>query len=188
MKGGRIAHGRRIWIMDDQKKYILRSIKEIGALAPSQLSRPLFDSGMIESFDLMKSLSELQEEHCLEQKMTLAGIVYLLTPKGNELSEKSVFPDEETKKFKAKTAEYAKIFDKEKDYIALYSEQSTALSPVFLSIRNDDKILLHLMLMVDGVDSAKEITRNWLQNADKAYDAVWEIVANGQSKPKLIYK
>ena len=174
--------------MDDKRKYILWSIKEIGELTPSQLSRLLFDSKMIESFDLMISLSELMDEQCLEQKMTLAGIVYQLTPKGNKLIEQYTFSDEETKKFKAKAAEYAKIFDKEKDYIALYTEQSTALSPVFLSIRNDDKILIHLMLMVDGVDSAKEITRNWLQNADKTYDAVWEIVAAGQPKPKLIYK
>ena len=174
--------------MGDQKKYILQSIRELGALGPSQLSRLLFDSGLIESFDLMKSLSELLEEKCLEQKVTLAGIAYLLTPKGNGSIGKYVFSDEEMKKFKAKTAEYAKIFDREKDYIALYSEQSTALNPVFLSIRKDEKILLHLMLMVDNIDSAKEITRNWLQNADKTYDAVWEIIAEGQPKPKLLYK
>ena len=57
----------------------------------------------------MKSLSELLEERCLEQKMTLAGIVYLLTPKSGELTEKSVFSDDEMKKFKIKIAEYKKI-------------------------------------------------------------------------------
>ena len=174
--------------MIDQKKYILLSINEIGALSPSQLSRLLFDSGMMESFDLMKFLSELHEENFLEQKMTLAGIVYLLTPKGSESIKQCVLSNEDTVKFKTKTAEYAKIFDREKDYIALYSEQSTALSPVFLSIRKDDKILIHLMLMVDGVDSAKEITRHWLDNADRTYDAVWEIVAEGQPRPKLTYR
>jgi hypothetical protein len=174
--------------MDSNKKYILRSVKELGELTPSQFSRLLFDSKLIESFDLLKSLSELKEDQCLEQKMTLAGIVYTLTQKGKELSGQNALSDDNEQRFQVKANEYKKIFNREKDYIALYSEQSTALSPVFLSIRNDDKILIHLMLMVDGIDSAKEITKNWLQNADKTYDAVWEIVAGGQSKPKLIYK
>jgi hypothetical protein len=171
--------------MNERQLSILIALKEMGALTPARLARFLFDPGMIEEFDLIAALSQLKDDGLLEQHVSRDGIVYGLTGQGDqELAPRlSAIPVEQLRKIEERSAEYSRVFKKEENYLAQYTEQANAIVPVFLSIRDGGKILLKVSIIVNDIDTAKHITRNWMQNAHKAYDAVWESIADGMPQP-----
>jgi DNA-binding PadR family transcriptional regulator len=166
--------------MNGQSWSILLAVKNMGPLTPSQLSRFLFDSGLVPAFDLLPALSPLKEEGLLKQGMSLTGITYFLTPEGEEALAA-------LNRFTEISIEYCAVFAKEKEYIAQYTEQANGIFPLFLSIRKKEKILMQVNILVQDEATAKAVTRNWMENAHKTYDAVWESISDGLglSKPRF---
>jgi DNA-binding PadR family transcriptional regulator len=173
--------------MNGQSWSILLAVKNMGPLTPSQLSRFLFDSGLVPAFDLLPALSPLKEEGLLKQGMSLTGITYFLTPEGEEALAAQAVPVETLNRFTEISIEYCAVFAKEKEYIAQYTEQANGIFPLFLSIRKKEKILMQVNILVQDEATAKAVTRNWMENAHKTYDAVWESISDGLglSKPRF---
>jgi hypothetical protein len=173
--------------MDKQELVILLALERMGGLTPVQLARFLFDPGTIEQFDLIGTLTGLKDAGLLEQQVTQSGIAYSLTNKGGRTlaPHTAALPAAELRELQRRSAEYSRMFEREKDYIAQYTEQANAIVPIFLSIRDGGKILLKVSVIVNDIDTAKRITGNWMRNAHKTYDAVWESIAEGLPRPEF---
>lgn len=171
--------------LTQQELYILLGIGNMGALTTQQLSRFLFDAPLIEAFDLGALLAKLKEEGLLKQAVSLQGVVYDLTPEGKEALEacRDQIPAGKNEDIEKKCGEYKELFQLEQNYLAQYTEQANAIIPVFLSIREKEKILFKISVIVPDVPTAKKITKNWMKNAHTAYKAVWESIAEGEPMP-----
>ena len=172
---------------DEQELYILYAVQKLGDLTPAQMMRYLFETGISEKFDLKVRLAALKEEGCLRQSVTTAGIVYQITQQGEEAlnAGKQGFSPDKLQQLEEKGKELGELFAIEKDYIAQYTEQANAIVPVFLSIREGQKILLKVSVIVPDVETAKAISSGWAKNAQKTYRAVWDCIGEGLPFPEF---
>jgi hypothetical protein len=157
----------------------------MGPMTAAQLGRFLEDA-KVSAFDRAETLAALVEKKLLNQTVSLQGILYVLTQTGAELLKGSIV--KERKAMAGLVPEYKRLFDREKDYMAQYTERANCNVPVFLSIRDGDKIVLNISVIVDSVALAKEITSKWLENAHGAYNAVWDAVGCGAPVPSFYTK
>jgi hypothetical protein len=158
----------------------------IGAMTPDQLDRTLFESGLSEPFDLGKELSSMVEEGLLGQSVSADGLVYKLTDKADAiLSDKGEVTADSLPEIDTLLDDLKSQFEAERDYIAQYTESSTGIVPVFLSIRSGASILLKINIIVPDVETARTVTRNWKKNAHKTHRAVWEGIGEGLPFPSF---
>ncbi|MDR1570343.1 MAG: DUF4364 family protein [Oscillospiraceae bacterium] len=166
--------------MDRQELAVLLAVDKLVSPTPSQIFRFLFDSGLEREFDSPRTLSRLREDGLLEQGVS-TGITYSLTEGGlRRLKEGLVRASADIQRqYEAAANDYRVVFEREKDYIALYTEQSNGIFPMFLSIRRKDKILMQVNIIVQNEASAKAIAKAWTDRANGTYDAVWDSIAHG---------
>ncbi len=159
-----------------RRSLILHSLSRIGSMTPDQLERALFESGLSEPFDLGGELSSMVEEGLLGQSVSADGLIYKLTSVGPPAGHTSIDPVLDNLK---------QQFEAERDYIAQYTESSTGVVPLFLSIRRGPAILMKVNLIVPDVQTAKTVTRNWRKNAHRTHQAVWDSIGEGLPFPKI---
>ncbi len=166
---------------------ITYALAKVGEMTPDRLERALFESGVSEAFDLSKELAAMVEEGVLTQSVGAEGLVYRLAGEGGSIgvmgTEASDIGADTLAEVDARLAEVKAEFEAEKDYMALYTESSTGMVPVFLSIREGASVKLKLNLVVDDVATAKTVTRNWRKNARRTQRAIWESVGEGLPFP-----
>ncbi len=167
-----------------KEKYItLKAAALMGPVNVDQLHRFLFDTELAKNFDMAWTLAELREAGELKQTIGETGIQYVITPCGERALQDFTFTEEEEKAFSDKAAEYRLLFEKERNYPAQYTEQANAIVPVFLSIRDNDKVLFKVNVIVHDVETAEKIKRNWMENAHKTYAEVWKCIAGDEPMP-----
>jgi hypothetical protein len=159
---------------------ITHAIERIGEMTPDQLDRALFESGLSEQFDLGAELAAMVEEGVLRQSVAAEGIVY--RPGGTAVPRVKLSADE-IAQIDSRLDALKTQFEAESDYIAQYTESSTGMVPLFLSIRQGATILLKVNIVVDDVATAKVVTRNWMKNAHRTRRAVWESIGEGTPFP-----
>ncbi len=169
----------------DQKRFaIVYMVSKIGAPTPAQMNRCLFESGLFEPFDLGTELAALVEEGLLKQTVSANGLVYKLSGASDTVFAGGGGPGAERLTEIDRCLDGLKAqFEAEKDYIAQYTESSTGVVPVFLSIRQGARILLKINLIVPDVETARVVTRNWMKNAHGAHESVWESIGEGLPFP-----
>ncbi len=168
-----------------ERLYLLGALEKLGALGVEQLERLLFDTGLTPAFELLEPLLALQEQGFVTLALSQQGVIYAITPEGSAQYEKDAaeHPDVSAR-IAAKATEYSGALQMEKDYLAQYSEQSSGIVPVFLSIREGSKIIMKVSLIVHDVRTAKIIADHWVQNASATYGAVWENISEGEPMPE----
>lgn len=165
-----------------QKAYIIYALEKLGALTPAQIGRYLFENEVCEQFDLRSVLTELKEENRIKQAVSINGITY--EPADGELAEYEVVLDEEQqRKMDVVGDDLKKKFQMEKDYLARYSEQASGIIPVFLSLREKEKILFKVNVIVRDIETAEIIAKKWPENAWKTYRTLWDCIGEGQTFP-----
>ncbi len=162
---------------------IVHAISGIGTMTPDQLDRTLFESGLSEPFDLEAELAAMVEQGLLGQSVSTNGLVYRLTDTSGEALSGNRPDADALAEIDSRLEALREQFNAERDYIAQYTESSTGMVPVFLSIRQGALILLKINFVVDSVETAKVVTRNWMKNAGKTRRAVWENIGEGISFP-----
>jgi hypothetical protein len=167
--------------------YIIHAINEIGSVTFDQLNKFLFDTGILERTDLLPPLAALKEKSYLNQLLTPQGIALELSIEGEEFlaSGKAGLSSEVKTQIKKSADKYRVMIRKEQDYLAQYGEQSSGIVPVNLSMRNNDKVILKINMVTNDKETAKKICDGWVKNSDKAYDALWEAIGEGQPQPKF---
>lgn len=172
------------WIvMSSQESYALCALAQMGQLSVGELSRYLFETGLVAETDLKLPLTSLKEQGLVCQAVNLRGIVYEITEAGRTLVNGDAALVRIKADVEAKSAEYKRIFEQEKDYIAQYTESSTGVVPVFLSIRDGSRIILKINIIVRDIDTAKKICSGWMSNSGRAFDAVWQAIAGDEPDP-----
>jgi hypothetical protein len=173
-----------------KKQLYLKAFFLMGPMTAVQLSR--FMAGIrFDSSDRAVLLAELTDEKKLKQSVSLQGIVYSLTEDGllflqesersAGISTRDSFPEDAMMAEKAH--EFRSLFAREEDYPAHYTEQANAVVPVFLSIRDGDKILLKISVIVETTEEAKKICADWMSNSYKTYETLWGCLAGEASLP-----
>ncbi|MCL2093526.1 MAG: DUF4364 family protein [Treponema sp.] len=167
--------------------YVLYAAEKLSGATPAQLTRFLFESGIFQGFDLSWSLANLNEAGHLVQAISSNGICYEITDQGkNALAQGLSEADQgKLKELDEKGAEFSRIFRIEEDYPAQYTESANAIVPVFLSIREGAKILMKVSIIVEDTETARDITKNWAQNARDTYKAIWESIGQGRPFPSF---
>lgn len=168
-----------------EETYILMAVNKLGALTPAQLIRYLFDSDVCEKFDLKGMLAQLKEKGYLKQAVSNNGITYALTETGESRLACCIETIDAGKRKEVEKigAELGQLFAIEEDFPVQYTEQANGIVPVFLSIREGQKILLKVSIIVPDVDTAKTVKENWMKNAHKTYEAVWNCIGEGLPFP-----
>lgn len=170
-----------------QKAYVMYALKKLGALTPAQVGRYLFENEICEQFDLRQTLTRLKEEDMVKQAVSINGITYELTEssavKVGDLE--GLFTAEEKQRLDEVGEDLQRRFRIEQDYLARYSEQATGIIPVFLSLREKEKILFKVNVIVPDVETAEVIARKWPQNAQKTYRALWDCIGEGMPFPNF---
>ena len=170
--------------MEQDRFSIVYVVDRIGAPTPGQIARCLFDTGLCAPFELNDALAALVEDKVLAQTISANGLVYKCGEgAAAALADKAGLPGEKLAEMDRCLGELKARFDAEKDYIAEYTESSTGVVPVFLSIRKGARILLKVNLIVPDVETARVVTRNWMKNAHGAHEAVWESIGEGLPFP-----
>lgn len=169
--------------MESGRKMVLCTLANITKLTTAQLKRVLLDIGAEDDIDLPALLARLVEEGKLRQSVSLSGVVYALTPEGEDELAHSDIPVGTSSEIAQKAAVFKDIFTQEQNYLAQYTEQANAIIPVFLSIRKDEKVLFKVSIIVNNVETAVKIKENWMKNAHAAYEAVWEAIGEGEPMP-----
>ncbi len=169
--------------MESGRKMVLCTLANISKLTTAQLRRVLLDIGVTDSLNLPEVLAKLVEEGKLRQSVSLSGIVYALTPSGEDELAHLVIPGEKRAEIAEKAATFQAVFAQEQNYLAQYTEQANAIIPVFLSIRKDEKVLFKISIIVNNVETAVKIKENWMKNAHTAYEAIWESIDEGEPMP-----
>ncbi|MDR2886464.1 MAG: DUF4364 family protein [Bacteroidales bacterium] len=165
---------------------IVYALNRIGDMTPDRLDRCLFESGLSEPFNLNAELSKMVEEGVLRQSVSTDGLVYKLTDASAAiLSDIGKLKPEELSEINVSLDELKSRFEAESDYIAQYTESSTGVVPVFLSIRDGASILMKLNIIVPDVATARIVTRNWMKNAHRARHSVWESIGEGLPFPSF---
>lgn len=169
--------------MTELEQLLLHAVQEMEKMNAGQIRRFLFEADLWPECDLAWPLANLRQEGLLEQALSATGIQYMVTPRGRQALLDSPLDALKQADLKAKAEEYRELFGLEQDYLAQYSEQATGVVPVFLSIRQKEKILFKVNVIVHDVQTAEIIKRNWMKNAQKAYEAVWECIGEGEPFP-----
>jgi hypothetical protein len=169
-----------------QKSLYLSAFRLLGTMTAVQLSRFIIGSGE-EPTDMVATLADMVEAKQLKQSVSLQGIVYSLTEKGKEEAQALPALPEETG-LAAKAGEFRALFDREKDYLAQYTQSATAIVPVFLSIRDGANILMQISVIVENLDQAKKICSQWMERSHGAYEAVWGAIAGDEPVPVFYTK
>ncbi len=169
--------------IDTNQEIILNTIDRMAKMNTWQLRRLIFESGLAEEFDMRQSLSDLRENEFLLQTVEETGIHYILADKGREYIKENPVGKDLDERIGAAVSEYRELFEKEKDFIAQYTEQATGVVPVFLSIRKNDKILFKIHVIVPDVETADKIQRHWTENAQAAYESTWKSIAGDLPMP-----
>lgn len=169
--------------MDKQDKLVLSVVSAMEAINAAQLRRLIFETDLAPEFDMAWTLANLRQDGYLTQTVGATGIQYVLGEKGAELLRTDPLDAETQHAVDQKTAEYRELFKQEQNYLAQYSEQANAIIPVFLSIRQNEKVLFKINVIVHDVETAEKIKRNWMKNAHKAYEAAWQCIAEGEPLP-----
>lgn len=170
-----------------QELFVMYAIEKMGAMTPAQMTRYLFEYNVFETFELKDILAKLKEENLLKQAVSINGITYELTEEGTEkLGEKKDEMNQEKRKEMDEIGEkLKKKFRVEQDYLARYSEQATGIIPLFLSLREGDKILMKVNVIVPDAETARIVAAKWPENAKKTYHAIWECIGEGQPFPEF---
>jgi hypothetical protein len=169
--------------MEYGRKLVLCILANITKLATAQLKRVLADIGAADDIELPALLARLVEEGKLRQSVSLSGVVYALTPSGEVELAHSALSAEKNSEIAQTAVTFKDIFTQEQNYLAQYTEQANAIIPVFLSIRKDEKVLFKISIIVNNVETAVKVKENWMKNANKAYEAVWEAIGEGEPMP-----
>jgi len=169
--------------MSNQELYVLCALAQIDQLSVGELSRFLFETKLVAETDLKLPLTALKERGLVSQAVNLRGLVYEITDAGRSLvsSEGEIAGIKE--EVATKSVEYKRVFEQEKDYIAQYTESSTGVVPVYLSIRDGSRIIMKINIIVRDIDTAKNICSNWMSNSGRAFDAVWQAIAGDAPEP-----
>lgn len=169
--------------MDKQDRLVLSVVSAMEAINAAQLRRLIFETELSPEFDMAWTLASLRQDGYLTQTVGATGIQYVLGDKGRAALEAEPLDNDTKAAVDAKTAEYRELFRQEQNYLAQYSEQANAIIPVFLSIRQNEKVLFKINVIVHDVETAEKIKRNWMKNAHKAYEAAWACIAEGEPLP-----
>ncbi len=169
----------------EQELVILKAVQQLGALTHGQISRFLFEGGIVPEYDLLPALAALKEKGQVNQVLSPLGIVLEITQEGRSFLDANAkaIPESVNALITQKATEYERIFMLEQNYLAQYSEQSSGVVPVTLSIREADKIVLRVNLIVNTIEAAKKICADWMKNSPKAYRAFWAAIAGGMPEP-----
>ena len=167
-----------------QAFYLLGALDRLGALSVDQMRRFLFDTGLTEAFDMLDRLLALKEQALVALNLAQQGIVYEITLQGGaHYAREAARLPQDAARLAAMAAEYGGALQMEKRFLAQYSEQSSGIVPVFLSIREGSRIVMKVSLIVHDVDTAKNIADHWAQNASGTYQAVWDQICEGAEMP-----
>lgn len=169
--------------MTQHERLVLNCVLEMGAVNAGQLRRLLFETDLSPAFDLAWTLANLREAGDLAQTVGESGIQYVITPKGEAALRAAPPAQAEQEAVAEKAREYKQLFALEQNYLAQYSEQANGIIPVFLSIRQDEKVLFKISVIVNDVKTAEKIKRHWMENAHRAYERTWECIAEGEPLP-----
>ena len=163
---------------------ITYAVSRIDAMTPLQLERCLFETGISEPFNLNAGLAGLVEQGLLTQSVSANGLVYKLSDTSDTILNSDSRPGAGClAEIDALLDSLKAQFEAEKDYIAQYTESSTGVVPVFLSIRDGARILLNVNLIVPDVATARIVTRNWMKNAHQTHQTVWKSIGEGLPFP-----
>lgn len=172
--------------MQSEQALILYSLGQMGPLGAGQLKRFFHSGGFAPAHDLFPPLAALKEAGYLSQSVRMNGITYALTEKGSEaLAGGLGIGAEQMEQINAHSEKMRASFQREQDYQAQYTEQSSGIVPVFLSIRDGERIVLKLSIIVEDVGTAQTICAGWMNNSGEAYDAIWAAIGEGLPLPKL---
>ncbi len=169
--------------MKDRERLVLGAALAMGALNAAQLRRFLFETDLSPEFDLAWTLAELREAGLLTQTVGESGIQYVLSPLGAEALRAEPLSRQLEQSIAQKAEEYRRLFAQEQNYLAQYSEQANGIIPVFLSIRQNEKVLFKISVIVHDVATAEKIKRHWMENAHRAYEETWRCIAQGEPLP-----
>jgi len=101
--------------MSDQQSYVLCALAQIDQLSVGELSRFLFETGLVEETDLKLPLTSLKERGLVCQAVNLRGLVYEITDAGRALADGDAALAGIKANVAAKSAEYQRVFEQEKD-------------------------------------------------------------------------
>ncbi len=168
-----------------RKAYVVYALRKLGPLTPAQIGRYLFENGICGEFDLRQVLTCLKEEDVAKQAVSIQGITYELTDEcGRRAAElEELLTPGEREGMDEAGEELRRCFRMEKDYLARYSEQATGIIPLFLSLREKEKILFKVNVIVPDVRTAEKIAKKWPENAQKTYRAIWDCIGEGEPFP-----
>jgi hypothetical protein len=169
----------------EHELYMLEAVSRLGALTYGQITRFLFEGGIVPECDLLPCLAALKERGLVNQVLSPAGIVLEITEAGREWlsANEAAIPERARSLIAQKSGEYARVFELEQNYLAQYSEQSSGVVPVTLSVRENGKIVLRVNVIVNRIETAKKICAGWMKNSPRAYGAFWAAVAEGEPEP-----
>jgi hypothetical protein len=164
---------------------ILQLIKELGKPTAAEIERVLLQLDIEKSSDLKAALALMVHDGLLRQSVGINGVIYLLTETGDAALKQAPISHETAEAVSEKAAEFRAIFANEQMYPAQYTEQANAIVPLFLSIRKDEKVLFKVSVIVNDLPTAVKVKENWMKNAHKAYEALWEAIGEGEPMPKF---
>lgn len=171
--------------MTEIQRIILLSVDTLGALNQAQMKRFLFETGIQKSQDIAWPVAQLREEGILGQIANDMGIQYVVTEKGRSALKNEPLSPGITENVLREAESYRKIFATEQDFLATYSESASKAVPVFLSIRQREKILFKIQVIVHDVETAKLLQKNWREHANEIFRGTWELMAPGVDQPKF---
>ena len=165
--------------------YILKTIQKLGPLTFGQITRFLFQGGIIAEYDLLPSLAILKENSYVNQVLSPLGIIIDITADGGAFlsANETAISEQIRSLIDQKSKDFMRTFQLEQNYLAQYSENSSGVVPVTLSIREKDKIIMRVNIIVNRIETAKKICSSWMGNSNRAYGAFWEAIAEGEPEP-----
>jgi hypothetical protein len=136
-------------------------------------------------FDPLPVLYDLKCWDMVKQGVNQTGIIYEAAEKGRAAldSKESLQFAQERLRVAAYADKARPVYLRERDYLAQYTESSTSIVSVFLSIRDAGKIVLKISILVPDVSAAQAICRDWMRRSPAAYDAVWAAIAGDAPQP-----
>lgn len=180
---GKTCKTRKEHEMNDLSKLILSAVKSLNALNQAQMRRFLFETGLTPSQDIVQTVADLREAGLLAQIANNMGIQYVLTDKGEAALSADPLPADLLAKLAHEAEEYRQLFAVEQEFLATYSEQASGAIPVFLSIRQQEKVLFKIQVIVHDVETAKALQQNWRAHAPEIFAGTWSLMAPGIDQP-----
>ena len=165
---------------------LLQKIAEAGTYAASGMGRQPSLIVVVRDRGTRDKLSEMNAKVLGAASAPFYGapvVIVVLADKGRQYIKENPLGKDLDERISAAVSEYRELFEKEKDFIAQYTEQATGVVPVFLSIRKNDKILFKIHVIVPDVETADKIQRHWTENAQAAYESTWKSIAGDLPMP-----